>query len=180
MARHIGCVACSRLSAPRVRMDDCCGHTPTSILSLRMQLAVMILMVGVVAALIYALVKLRKSNYSQLANRMAKKTRETLEVMKPCPLCGTMLRRGETVRSVVFSGGADLKKTTRSGRPVDYLTHIFGCPYCYPANREHPRECPVCKKTIPDDGYVIARMFDKPGRKHVHVLGCTHCRHPRR
>jgi hypothetical protein len=143
-----------------------------------MQLAVMILMVGVVAALIYALVTLRKSNYSLLANRMAQKTRDNLEVLKPCPLCGTMLRRGETVRSVVFSGGAAVSKTTgsRSGRPVDYLTHIFGCPYCHPANREHPRECPVCKKIVPDDGYVIARMFDKPDRKHVHVLGCTHCR----
>jgi endogenous inhibitor of DNA gyrase (YacG/DUF329 family) len=147
-----------------------------------MQLAVMILMVGVVAALIYALVKLRKSNYSQLANRMAQKTRENLEVMKPCPLCGTMLRRGERVHSVVFSGGPEKKETTgtRSGRPVDYLTHIFGCPYCYPANREVRRECPVCKKDVPDDGYVIARMFDKPVRKHVHVLGCTNCRRPRR
>jgi hypothetical protein len=36
--------------------------------------------------------------------------------------------------------------------------------------------CPVCGKEVPRDGYVIARMFDKPGRKHVHVLGCTGCR----
>ena len=147
-----------------------------------MQLAVMILMVGVVAALIYALVRLRKTNYSQFANHMAQKTRDNLEVLKPCPLCGTMLRRGETVRSVVFSGGAKKEKSagSRTGPPADYLTHIFGCPYCHPSNRGHPRECPVCKKTVPDDGYVIARMFDKPGRKHVHVLGCTHCRHPGR
>ena len=144
-----------------------------------MQLAVMILMVGVVATLIYAMVRLRKSNYSLLANRMARKTRDNFEVLKPCPLCGTMLRRGETVHSVVFSGGANAEKKG-PGRTPDYLTHIFGCPYCYPANRDQPRLCPVCRKKVPDDGYVIARMFDKPGRKHVHVLGCTACRRPRR
>jgi len=147
-----------------------------------MQLAVMILMVGIVAALIYAMLKLRKSNYSQLANKMARKSRDNLEVLKPCPLCGTMLRRGETVHSVVFSGGKQAAPTTgsRGGRPPDYLSHIFGCPYCHPANREHPRTCPVCHRTIPEGGYVIARMFDKPGRKHVHVLGCTECRRPDR
>ena len=151
-----------------------------------MQLAVMILMVGVVATLIYTLVKLRKSNYSQLANRMARKTRDSLEVLKPCPLCGTMLRRGETVHSVVFSGGgatdskAQVTPAEEGRRPVDYLTHIFGCPYCHPANNAHPRKCPVCDGRVPADGYVIARMFDKPGRKHVHVLGCTECMRPRR
>lgn len=146
-----------------------------------MQLAVMILMVGVVAALVYALLRLRKSGFNQLANRMADKSRDSFEVLRPCPLCGTMLRRGETVHSAVFSGGRAV--STRSGsaaRPADYLTHIFGCPYCYPANAEHLRECPVCGKTVPEDGYVIARMFDKPGKKHVHVLGCTVCRDRRR
>jgi hypothetical protein len=151
-----------------------------------MQLAVMILMVGVVVALILTLVKLRKSNFSQLANRMAKRTRESLEVLKPCPLCGTMLRRGETVHSVVFSGGASA--SADGGQPssaqrrsrIDYLTHIFGCPYCHPANDKHARTCPVCDQEMPADGYVIARMFEKPGRKHVHVLGCTRCRLRRR
>jgi len=150
-----------------------------------MQLAVMILMVGVVAALIYALVKLRKSDFSLLANRGAQKTRDSFEVLKPCPLCGTMLRRGERVHSVVFSGGAKLAgpttpTDTTATRPPDYLTHIFGCPYCHPANVESPRRCPVCTKIVPDDGYIIARMFDKPGKKHVHVLGCTECRRPGR
>lgn len=150
-----------------------------------MQLAVLLAMVGVVSALVYALVKLRKSDFTLLAHRMAKKTRDNFEVLKPCPLCGTMLRRGERVHSVVFSGGAPVGATSGSpaapGRPpADYLTHMFGCPYCYPANPDHPRRCPVCGKTLPPDGYVIARMFDKPGRKHVHVLGCTECRVPRK
>jgi len=146
-----------------------------------MQLAVMILMVGVVAALVYALLRMRKSGFTQLANHMADRSRDSFEVLRPCPLCGTMLRRGETVHSVVFSGGKAVGSSGGSDtRPADYLTHIFGCPYCYPANTQHRRECPVCRKTVPDDGYVIARMFDKPGKKHVHVLGCTVCRERRR
>ncbi|MBU8913441.1 MAG: hypothetical protein KOO61_05410 [Spirochaetales bacterium] len=149
-----------------------------------MQLAVLILMVGVVAALVFTLVRLRKSNFSLLANRGAQKTRDNFEVLKPCPLCGTMLRRGETVHSVVFSGGtkaanATTTANTTTTRPADYLTHIFGCPYCHPANPGHPRKCPVCEKIVPEDGHVIARMFDKPGKKHVHVLGCTQCRRSR-
>lgn len=140
-----------------------------------MQIAVLILMAGVIGALILTLVRLKKSNFTLLAHRMAQKTRDNFEVLKPCPLCGSMLRKGETVHSVVFSGGALAK-----GSSEDYLAHLFGCPYCHPANREHPRTCPVCTKIIPAGGYVIARMFEKPGRKHVHVLGCTECRTPRR
>jgi hypothetical protein len=36
----------------------------------------------------------------------------------------------------------------------------------------------VCRQVLPPDGYLIARMFEKSGRKrrHVHVLGCTACR----
>jgi hypothetical protein len=34
----------------------------------------------------------------------------------------------------------------------------------------------VCHEQIPDDGFVVARMFIKNDRKHVHVLGCTTCR----
>ena len=136
-----------------------------------MQIAVLILMAGVVGALILTLVRLSKSDFTLLAHKMAKKTRDNFEVLKPCPLCGAMLRKGETVHSVVFSGG-----TLANGE--DCLAHLFGCPYCYPANHEHPRKCPVCTKTVTADGFVIARMFEKPGRKHVHVLGCTECRVP--
>lgn len=83
---------------------------------------------------------------------------------RTCPLCKTVLVPGELVKSAVFPG----KK--------DKMTHIFGCPHCYPPNLEDKRVCPVCLKEVPRDGYVIARMFETPGRKHVHVLGCTGCR----
>jgi hypothetical protein len=132
-----------------------------------------------------------------------------------------MLRRGERLHTVVYTGGrkraageagsdavrddVDPDATTtasggagrsasgpgagegastgkvRSGggnRPDDALTHIFGCPYCYPANEEHPRYCPVCERKLGPDDYVIARMFTRAPRSHVHVLGCTLCRGP--
>ena len=154
-----------------------------------MQAAVLILMAVVVGVLIYTLIRLGKSDYTYLADRMADRTRDRFEVLKPCPLCSTMLRRGETVHSVVFSGPARSESlqpgtataasAARSRRtPEEAMAHIFGCPYCYPPNAAHRRVCPVCNQVVPDDGYVIARMFEKPGRKHVHVLGCTLCRTP--
>ena len=151
-----------------------------------MHVAVLILMIAVVCALVYLIFRLGRSDYNQLANSMAKRSRESFEVLRPCPLCGKMLRRGETVHSVVFSGGQEGYATDDTGsrrgrsRPTDSLAHLFGCPYCYPANGENRRICPVCRKEISAEGYVIARMFEKPGKKHVHVLGCTQCRERRK
>ncbi len=86
------------------------------------------------------------------------------EAVRPCPLCGTMLKRGERVKTTVYSG------------TPDSMAHIFGCPYCYPPSADTRRTCPVCKKEVADDGFVVARMFDGKEKKHVHVLGCTGCR----
>ena len=154
-----------------------------------MQAAVLVLMAVVVGVLIYTLIRLGRSDYTYLADRMATRSRDRFEVLKPCPLCSTMLRKGETVHSVVFSGPAHAESVrpgsaTAAPRPEsrrtpeESMAHLFGCPYCYPPNGDHPRLCPVCNQVVPDDGYVIARMFEKPGRKHVHVLGCTRCRTP--
>jgi hypothetical protein len=130
---------------------------------------VMVVMALVVAALIYTLIRLGRNDYSALSNRMADRERDRLEVMRPCPICSTLLRKGQTVHSIVFSEG-------KRGSAEDSIAHLFGCPYCYPSNSDHPRICPVCGKTVSADGYIIARMFEKPGKKHVHVLGCTECR----
>ena len=114
---------------------------------------------------------MRKSDYQFLSNRMADRSRNAFQILRPCPLCKTMLRRGETLHSVVYSGD----QTGAQAQP-DALAHLFGCPYCYPANAEHPRRCPVCTNEISLDGYVVARMFERSERKHIHVLGCTECR----
>ncbi len=89
---------------------------------------------------------------------------------KNCPICGCPLKRGETVHSHLYPG-----------KP-DGMMYIYGCPFCY---KNHPhlielknvkRICPYCKTSIPQNGWVIARVFEKPGKTHVHVLGCTECR----
>jgi len=92
------------------------------------------------------------------------------EIYRDCPLCGTPLKRGETVHSHLYPG-----------KP-DGMMYIYGCPYCY---KDHPRLkelkdvnriCPYCNAGIPEKGWVVARVFEKPGKTHVHVLGCTVCR----
>jgi hypothetical protein len=88
---------------------------------------------------------------------------------RTCPVCAARLAKGERVKSSAFpsvDGG-------------DRLMHIFGCPYCTTPNFPRDRSCPVCGKSLPFNAYLIARLFDKPGRSHVHVLGCTQCRGPR-
>lgn len=82
-----------------------------------------------------------------------------------CPLCATPLVPGERVKSDIAAGKGDR------------IMRIFGCPNCWPAvGGRPPRLCPVCGGEIPADGYAVARYFERPGRKHVHVLGCSRCR----
>ena len=85
---------------------------------------------------------------------------------RPCPLCNTALAVGERVHSVVFPGKSDK------------LVEIYGCPHCRPTSGTATarRICPVCKQELDEKGYVVARMFERADRKHVHVLGGTRCR----
>jgi len=61
---------------------------------------------------------------------------------------------------------------------------IYGCPFCYTGHKQaylakgrfQPRYCPVCRKNLKDGVPLYARVFDKPGKTHVHVLGCPLCR----
>ncbi len=97
--------------------------------------------------------------------KRASRSRTVVEVeerRRPCPLCGTPLKKGETVKTVIYPAKGDT------------LAEVFGCPYCYGPNATAVRICPVCKKPVPPDGHVIGRMFKK--NRHLHVLGCTGCR----
>ncbi|WP_460050187.1 hypothetical protein [Spirochaeta dissipatitropha] len=94
---------------------------------------------------------------------------------RSCPICKASLSGGGRVYSAVFPG------------KTDRMMHIFGCPYCYPKLEPIPepreRNCPVCRKKLELEDYAIARMFPpRPGKPkpHVHVLGCTRCRGPRK
>ncbi|MFP4484031.1 MAG: hypothetical protein ACOCYG_00245 [Spirochaetota bacterium] len=146
---------------------------------------VLIVLICIIAYLVFTILRLRKGGYTQLANRMARKSRESLEVLKPCPLCNTMLHRGERIRTVVFSGDGRTKReevlrpgqrTNRAGHVEDAITHMYGCPHCYGPGAHAGRRCPVCQESLEDHDYVVARLFVRQGRKHLHVLGCTRCR----
>ena len=82
-----------------------------------------------------------------------------------CPVCSSKLNEGELVKSLAFpslTGGKDR------------FLHIKGCLYCLYGERE--RICPVCGHVLNDEEILICRMFERPRRPHVHVLGCSRCR----
>ncbi|MDR0690388.1 MAG: hypothetical protein LBG08_09030 [Spirochaetaceae bacterium] len=86
---------------------------------------------------------------------------------KTCPVCSAWLVPGERVKSTAFPSSPGGK---------DRLMHIAGCFYCIEGNRL--RICPVCGAELARDEILFARFFDKAGRSHVHILGCSRCRGP--
>ena len=94
----------------------------------------------------------------------------------PCPLCTSPITKYQKIHSLYYR-----KKTPNHHLPVEEITtHIFGCPFCWPTNVSHPRNCPVCQKPLSPDGYLVARTFRKRGKKdHVHIIGCTECKRVR-
>ena len=81
-----------------------------------------------------------------------------------CPVCATKLSEGYMVKTQAFpslTGGKDR------------LMHIRGCVYCIDGSI--PRICPVCREQLCEDQILVARMFERPRRNHVHVLGCSNC-----
>jgi hypothetical protein len=97
-----------------------------------------------------------------------RKIHETGEKGAPgvCPVCGSVLKKGESIKSAVYPG------------KEDKLCYIYGCPHCYPACIDKvQRACPVCKNKIGQEAHLIARYFNrKKGTDRVHILGCSNCR----
>jgi heterodisulfide reductase subunit B len=153
-----------------------------------------IILVAILILILLGLARrLQKDDYQLLANKMADKSRTKFALVRPCPLCGTMLERGQKVRTKVFT-----PSSTRRGKPItESMVHMFGCPFCDPRDnqssdfkaniipgpgiRSNPsrphRICPVCSKQLGPEDIVVARMFEQDGKKpHLHVLGCNQCR----
>jgi hypothetical protein len=118
----------------------------------------------IVGILTFVLLKTKKIEGGQNRQRSGDTALEQRN--RPCPLCGTLLKKGERVKSVIYPSKGDT------------LAEVYGCPHCYGQSATELRICPVCKKPVSEDGYVIGRMF-KEGR-HLHVLGCTGCRNQNR
>jgi hypothetical protein len=102
--------------------------------------------------------------YEKAVRTSRKKVKTARKAKVPCPLCGTRLFEGERIHSVSF----DLGK--------EKLMHIYGCPFCEYPGTGVKRHCPVCRREIPVAGFVVGRMWDKPGKTHLHITGCTECK----
>ena len=82
----------------------------------------------------------------------------------PCVICGTLLRKGEKLKSREFKGD------------TESIIHIMGCYACYGDQASEKRICPICRGEIPLKGYLIGRMTTKDnGKKHLSVSGCNKC-----
>ena len=85
---------------------------------------------------------------------------------KTCPVCSSKLSRGELVSSAAFP-------SANGGK--DRIMHIRGCAYCLSGDCK--RVCPVCGAVLEKNEILIARLFERVGRRtHIHVVGCTRCR----
>lgn len=84
-----------------------------------------------------------------------------------CPLCNSPLLKGQNLVSKVY----------RPMNVPDQRCTINGCPHCYPVlENGKKRVCPCCKKEVPMNGYLIARLFNyRNNKKHVRVTGCSRC-----
>ena len=96
------------------------------------------------------------------------------------------LTKGNGVKSAAYpvKPGSD----GRYPGGVEKLMEVYGCPHCMPPGGSEKRICPVCKKELTANGYVVGRYFivnnqekmpdGSISRKknHLHVLGCTQCR----
>ncbi len=99
------------------------------------------------------------------------KQRPAAQSQKPvlvnCPMCGSGLQKGQNMYSKVF----------RPMNVPDQRCVISGCPHCYPVCEIGvKRVCPVCGKSVPPNGHLVARLFNKTqGKKHVMIVGCSSC-----
>ena len=108
-----------------------------------------------------------KSEQRRFVDKMRTQTDESGVVQfVRCPVCNIPLMKEENLVSKVFR-----PMTTGHQRMT-----VLGCPHCYPVAKPGTnRVCPVCKKPLKPNGYLIARLFNKPDKKHVIITGCTGC-----
>ncbi len=112
----------------------------------------------IIALSYFAFSKRKKKPYAK---------KEEKPALVNCPICGSGLQKGQNMFSKVF----------RPMNVPDQRCVITGCPHCHPICEPGvKRLCPVCGKTIPQDGHLVARLFNKTQRKkHVMIVGCSSC-----
>ena len=133
-------------------------------------------LIGLILFLFGKYVELANSYYKKKKNKDEpdeKKTqkKEVHPSKTYCPLCDSALTPGINLFSKVY-------RPLTSEIDQDQRCTIQGCPYCYSKDGEKKkqRSCPVCGRSVPMEGSLVARMtMQKSGRRHVHIIGCTEC-----
>jgi len=119
---------------------------------------VVLVLIGIILVVLLVLLRNQKNGERPVVHATGGRGYRT------CPLCGEQLAPGESVKSALYPAEKGAS---------DRMMEIYGCPHCYPAGKT--RYCPVCKKELAAESMLIARCFQKPGKTHVHVLGCPNC-----
>jgi RNase P subunit RPR2 len=126
---------------------------------------IVIVLIGIFITILVFVIKRIKVYLTRYA---PKRKNNGVQRYTSCPLCGTNLIPGENLVSRIYT------KENGSDKPCT----IHGCPHCYPKPTSETvvRVCPVCNKIVPNDGYLLARIFYRNNQKqHVHVVGCSEC-----
>lgn len=79
-----------------------------------------------------------------------------------CPLCKNGLFSGQRIRSDVLEIGKSEVRTT-----------LKGCMHCLDGNAK--RLCPVCKKKLKKDEFIIAFSDQTVDKKKLSIRGCKNC-----
>lgn len=105
-------------------------------------------------------------NYKKNDLRTQKTDSGELDFVR-CPLCSTPLAKNEDMFSRIY----------RPMNTPDQRMTVHGCPHCYPVlSPGVKRICPVCGKSVPLEGELVARLFNRSeGKKHVMITGCSEC-----
>lgn len=82
----------------------------------------------------------------------------------PCPVCGSMIKEGDRVKTAAYSLGREK------------LVLLYGCPSCYPPGKAVKRICPVCKNELGGKGYVLGKMWEEGKKLRLHIIGCSVCK----
>ena len=81
-----------------------------------------------------------------------------------CPLCIHPLQQGEKIHS---------DQTEIGNTQIE--TRLKGCIYCIYKENKLPRSCPICKKDVSHDDYVLATSDLKIDRLKLNIKGCRLC-----
>ena len=87
---------------------------------------------------------------------------------KSCPICSTLLSKGELVDTCVFQAWPGSKER---------VMYVSGCIFCIQGNKA--RRCPVCREPLDISGHLVSRVREPEQAgydNHVHIVGCNICR----